>query len=70
MNTEAMFVRMLVDQLRGRTIRARRLARDDLGASAIEWAIISAIVVGLAIVVMRVVTGVVKSRSDQIEQGG
>lgn len=69
MSNDAFIIRMLVDQLVGRTVRARRLSRDDLGASAIEWAIISAVVVGLAIVVYRVVKGVIDSNADKIEDG-
>lgn len=61
--------RMLIVQTRGRAAKARREGRSDLGASAIEWAIISAIVVGLALAVMAVVTRVVNSNSDKIEEG-
>lgn len=70
MSTNDLFIRMLVDQLRGRAAKARRHGRDDLGASAVEWAIISAIVVTLALVIAAVVRGVVDSRSEQIKEGG
>lgn len=68
MSTQALFIRMLADQILGRGIRARRLARSDVGASAIEWAIISGIVVTLAIVVYVFVEDAIKAREDDIKQ--
>jgi Flp pilus assembly pilin Flp len=48
----------------GRLRAARR--RGDAGASAMELAIITAIIVGLSIVVLTIVTTVVTNRSNQI----
>ncbi|UYM04949.1 hypothetical protein [Solicola gregarius] len=61
--------RMMIVQARGWAARARREGRSDLGASAIEWAIISAIVVGLALGVMYAVRSVVQDNTDKIEDG-
>ena len=61
--------RMLIVQVRGRAARARREGRNELGASAIEWAIISAIVVGLAIGLMYVIRGVVEDNEKKIQDG-
>lgn len=55
--------------VRGRAERARREGRNEWGASAIEWAIISAVVVLLALVVARVIQGVVESNANKIQQG-
>lgn len=55
--------------VRGRAERARREGRNELGASAVEWAIISGIVVTLALVVAAVIRRVVQERSDEIGQG-
>lgn len=53
------------------SLRARRLREAvndrDAGASAIELAIITAILVGLAVVVLLVVKNVVTTRSNQIQ---
>lgn len=53
------------------SLRARRLREavsdHDAGASAIELAIITAILVGLAVVVLLVVKNVVTTRSNQIQ---
>ncbi|MDN5895483.1 MAG: hypothetical protein L0H93_15840 [Nocardioides sp.] len=59
----------LIAVVRGRAERARREGRNELGASAVEWAIISAIVVTLALVVAKVVTDVVEDRSNEIKRG-
>jgi hypothetical protein len=40
--------------------------RKDVGASAIELAIITAVIVGLAIVVLLIVTNVVNNRANEI----
>ena len=55
--------------VRGRAEQARREGRNQIGASAVEWAIISAIVVGLALVIARVITQVVNDNANQIGQG-
>lgn len=50
-----------------RVTRFRQARRQrDMGASAIELAIITAIIVGLAVVVLLVVTNVVQTRSNEI----
>ena len=61
--------KMMIVQVRGSAARARREGRSELGASAIEWAIISAIVVGLAIAIGIAVKGVVSSNTDKINDG-
>jgi hypothetical protein len=55
--------------VRGRAARARREGRNEVGASAIEWAIISAVVVLLALLVARVIQGVVEDNANKIQQG-
>ncbi|MGH3499700.1 MAG: hypothetical protein ACRDQA_02180 [Nocardioidaceae bacterium] len=41
---------------------------NQWGASAIEWAIISAIVVGAAVILGKVIMDAVQSKSDEIQQ--
>jgi Flp pilus assembly pilin Flp len=55
--------------VRARADRARREGFNERGASAIEWAIISAVVVVLALVVAGVIQRVVDDNSGKIEQG-
>lgn len=55
--------------VRGRAAQARREGRSEIGTSAIEWAIISAVVVLLALLVGRVIQGVVEDNASKIEQG-
>lgn len=55
--------------IRARADRARREGFNERGASAIEWAIISAVVVVLALVVAGAIKRVVDQNSDKIEQG-
>lgn len=59
----------LIHYVRARAAEARRNGRNELGASALEWAIISAIVVGLAIAISIVITRVVNDRKSEIEEG-
>jgi len=59
--------KLLIVQVRGRAAKARREGRSDIGASAIEWAIISALVVGLAIVVYNMVRGAIDDKGDKID---
>ena len=59
--------KMLIVQVRGRAAKARRGGRSDLGASAIEWAIISALVVGLAILVFGFVQSAIESKESDIK---
>jgi F0F1-type ATP synthase membrane subunit c/vacuolar-type H+-ATPase subunit K len=55
---------MLADRI-GRLADAR--AQGDVGASAIELAIITAILVGLAAVVLGIIYAIVHSRANQIQ---
>jgi len=66
---ELFYARAIIAIVRGKAAQARREGRNELGASAIEWAIISAVVVVLALVVARVIQGVVESNANKIEQG-
>jgi hypothetical protein len=50
--------------LRDRFARAR--AAEDRGASAVEWVVISAIVVGIVIVVGGILLNALQTKSDQI----
>ena len=59
----------LVIFVRGRAAQARREGRSELGASAVEWAIISAVVVVLALVIARVIQSVVEDNAGKIKQG-
>jgi hypothetical protein len=64
---------MLVDYARallGVRMAEFRAAREqqDRGASAIELAIITAIIVGLAAIVLIIITNIVKTRANQINQ--
>jgi Flp pilus assembly protein TadG len=61
---QAQFVRAALGGRIARFQEARR--RRDAGASAIELAIITAILVGLAVAVLVIVTNVVTTRSNQI----
>jgi Flp pilus assembly protein TadG len=66
LNQQAQLVRAVLDGRIARLQEARR--RRDAGASAIELAIITAILVGLAVAVLVIVTNVVQQRSGQITQ--
>jgi predicted Kef-type K+ transport protein len=59
----------LITLVRGRAAQARREGRSELGASAVEWAIISAVVVVLALVIARVIQSVVEDNAGKIKQG-
>ncbi len=52
---------------RARTVKSR--TNNQIGASAIEWAVIAGIVVTLAIGISVVVKGVVDRRKLEINQG-
>jgi Flp pilus assembly pilin Flp len=47
-----------------------RRHRDDRGASALEWAVISAILVTAAVIIGGVIYNVVQDKSNQIESCG
>jgi hypothetical protein len=51
---------------RARALRAE--PRRDLGASALEWAIISAILVTASVLIGGIVYGVVKQKGDDLKQ--
>jgi hypothetical protein len=63
---QAHYVRAVLGARIARFREAR--GRRDVGASAIELAIITAILVGLAVAVLLVVTNVVNQRRAQIQQ--
>ncbi len=64
--TELQYARLLITYVRARAAEAKSAGRSDLGASALEWAIISAIVVGLAGIVYVVITNVVNEKAGEI----
>lgn len=66
---EFFYAQAIITIVRGKAEQARREGRSELGASAIEWAIISAVVVVLALVVAKVIQSVVESNADKIEEG-
>lgn len=61
--------RLVIHCARARARQARADGRSQLGASTVEWAIISAVVVGVAIIIAGVIRGVVEDNSADIEQG-
>ena len=69
MSSELQFVRALIAVVRARAARARREGHRELGVSALEWAIISAMVAGLAVVVALKVKSVVDDKTDEISGG-
>ena len=69
MSQQLLYAQMLIVLVRGRAERARREGRSEVGASAIEWAIISAIVVTLALGIYTVINNVVESRTNEIQDG-
>lgn len=64
--TELRYALLLITYVRARAAEARRAGRNELGASALEWAIISAIVVGLAGIVYAIITRVVTDKANEI----
>jgi ABC-type multidrug transport system permease subunit len=66
--TELRYALLLITYVRARAAEARRTGRSELGASALEWAIISAIVVGLAVIITAVIRNVVQDKANEIEQ--
>lgn len=69
MAPELFYARAIIMFVRARADEARRNGRNELGASAIEWAIISAVVVVLALVVAKVIQGVVQDNAGKIQEG-
>lgn len=66
MLTELQLARVLWSIARGRIAEQRRGTGKDLGASALEWAIISAIVVGVALLIANAIRGVVSNQKNQL----
>lgn len=66
---EVHYARLMITLVRGRAAAARREGRNEIGASAIEWAIISAIVVTLAILVATKIQDLVTKNADKIDDG-
>ncbi|MFF1816355.1 hypothetical protein ACIA49_23835 [Kribbella sp. NPDC051587] len=72
MNTELQFWRAMAGYAvtRAHAQRARaKQGRTELGASALEWAIISAILVAAALAIGLVVRRVIDKRTGEIENG-
>ena len=69
MNVEVQFVRAMVGYALARAHNQRARGRNQLGASALEWAIISAILVGAALAIGLVVRRVITERASEIDQG-
>jgi adenylosuccinate lyase len=61
------YVEVLVDLLVARVRAVRSEEQRDLGASALEWAIIAAIAVVIATVIGTVVYNVVTKKGDQLQ---
>jgi len=60
---------ILLGFVRCRAERARREGRNELGASALEWAIISAIIVGIAIFVANEIRTRVEQSTNELDGG-
>jgi hypothetical protein len=58
------YLRALLGARRARFVRARE--RGDLGASAVELAIITAVILGIAVALLAVIKTFVSSESSQI----
>lgn len=61
------YVGVLVDVLRGRVAALREEENRDLGASALEWAIIAAISVVIASIIGAVVYNVVSDKGNSLQ---
>ncbi|MEP6696813.1 MAG: hypothetical protein ABJA34_08035 [Pseudonocardiales bacterium] len=64
MSLHLSYLRLLVAMLREQVGRS---ARDDRGASAIEWAVITAIIIGIATVLATVIGTAVTNHSKLIK---
>lgn len=62
------YAQALITLVHGQADRARRNGFNERGASALEWAIISGIVVSLAAIIAVVIRNVVLERTDEIQQ--
>ncbi len=54
---------LLVTLIQARVARAQRLER---GASAVEWVVIAAILVGICVLVAGILTGAIGSKANEI----
>ncbi len=63
-------VGVLWDELQFRVRALRSSPRRDLGASALEWAIIAAVSVVIATIIGTVIYNVVKDKGDQVKNCG
>jgi Flp pilus assembly pilin Flp len=68
-SAELFYARAIIAYVHARADRARRNGFNERGASAIEWAIISAVVVVLALIVARVIQTVVNDNATKIKEG-
>ena len=66
MSSELGYVRALITTIRARAAAARESGRGEIGASALEWAIISAIIAALAILVATKIRTVVTDKTGEI----
>jgi hypothetical protein len=69
MNVELQFVRAMVGYALARAHSHRARERNQIGASALEWAIISAILVAAALAIGLVVRSVIDKRTSEIQNG-
>ena len=72
MTSELQFVRALVGYALARAGSQRARAKEgrtELGASALEWAIISAILVTAALLIGGIVKAVIDRRTGEIQKG-
>lgn len=69
MSSELQYVRAVIALVRARAAQARREGRSEIGASALEWAIISAIIAALAVAVAAKIKGVVDAKTGEISGG-
>lgn len=69
MSSELQYVRAVIALVRARAAQARREGRSEIGASALEWAIISAIIAALAVAVAVKIQGVVETKTGEISGG-
>lgn len=70
MYSQVLAAQVMITKVRARAAQLRREGRSEVGASAIEWAIISAIVVAAALLIGVAINNVVDSNIDKINEGG
>jgi len=69
MSSQLESARLLITLVRARAAAARREGRSEIGASALEWAIISAIISGIAVILATTIGDRVTGWADQIAGG-